>query len=126
MLDILTLIKDTIENGVTLTESIELGKLGTGESLVMQVAPSGTDETFLDKSISYELDLLFLRKSEVQTTCINELTSIANFLRKLKTYPNTPNIEWVNSFITTMPNFVGQEQSGEWIYSMVVSNKLSL
>lgn len=124
--EIINLIKDTIKDNVTLDKGLIIGKVGSGESLSMQIAPSGTDLTFLNKNITYDLDILFLRKSKNQLTCVNELSTIGKYLRQLKIYPNTSEICWENSLQTSGPSYVDQEDNGYWIYSMVISNKLSM
>lgn len=124
MEEFITLIKDTIKNNVTLTNGLIIGKIGTGESNSMQIAPSNTETTFLNKSIIYKLDLLFLSKSKDQKTCINELDAIGKYLRRLKKYPGTDNICWSNAIQTSGPRYVDQEDGGYWIYSMVISNEI--
>lgn len=126
MNDLLDLIRATILSGVTslTVTKIDVGQLPQKGGISVEIAPSPTDRTFLTKSRTGSLDLLIMRKSRDQALCISELDSIGEYLSKLKVYPSTANIQWVNSEVTTDVNMVSKEENGPYIYAMVISNSI--
>lgn len=122
MNELLDLIIATIEDNVSLTGTIDVGQLKQAEGISVEIGPYGTDQTFLNKSKTANLALLFLRKSKDQQICLSELDAIGEYLSKLKVYPSTASIQWVNAEVTTEASYVDKEENGAYIYSMVVSN----
>lgn len=122
---LIALILQTIQDNVALSDTLELRQLPEAGGLAVQIAPSGEDKVFLNKKESYELNLLFLSKNANQLTAYSELTLIDLYISKLQEYPNTVNFEWVNATTTTKPAYVDTEDNGQYIYSMVLSCKIS-
>lgn len=125
MKELLDLIIDTIESaGLELSATIAVGTLPKDGGISVQIVDVPNVTTFLSKGTVDNMNLLFLMKSEDPTLCISELYKIGDYLRKLKTYPNTATIEWSNS-IATGPQWVDEEDNGRYIYSMVVTNLIN-
>lgn len=118
---LIALILKTIQDNVTLSDTLELRQLPEGGGLAVQIAPSAPDMIFLNKKEAYELNLLFLSKNLDQLIAFTELTKIDSYISKLKEYPDTVNYEWVNATTTTKPAYVDQEDNGQYIYSMILS-----
>lgn len=95
---------------------VSIGKLPEGNGTVMQIAPSGEGETYLDGSSSDNMSLLFLCKNESQTVCISTLENICNTLIRTRHTHGIYNVR-----VSTQPNYVDKE--GGWIYSCVVDIK---
>lgn len=123
--ELIALVLATIQNNVTLSDTLQLRQLPESGGLAVQIAPSGTDKIFLTKKESYELNLLFLSKNVDQLIAFSELSSIDRYISRLTSYPDTTTIEWVNATTTTKPAYVDQEDNGQFIYSMVLSCYIS-
>lgn len=123
MNELLELIIATIAAGVpSLTEEIQIGQVKQSQGLSVEIVPYSTNTTFMNKGKTADMPLLFLRKSKDQQICLSELDAIGEYLSKLKVYPSTTSIQWVNAEVTTDASYVDKEENGAYIYSMVISN----
>jgi len=125
MEQLIALILQTIQDNITLSDTLELRQLPEAGGLAVQIAPSAPEHISLNKKEAYELNLLFLSKNFNQLTAFSELSLIDKYVSRLKTYPNTIDIEWVNATTTTKPAYVDTEDNGQFIYSMVLSCLIS-
>lgn len=122
--ELINLIKQTIVDNVGSVSSINIGQLPLQGGLSMQIQTSEVDRVFLNKNFTQEMDILFLIKSKDQQLCLNTLDDIKNYLNRLKVYPNTSTIEWVNANAQG-GLFVDKEDTGFFIYSMVTEINIS-
>jgi hypothetical protein len=120
-------LKAIDDAGLSLTAPIEIGQLPPEEGASVEFGPSNNRTTFLNKCKEDNIVLLFLRKSQNQLVCIKELDAIGEYLSKLKTYPQPTSgpIRWVNTEVTTPAGYVDKEDNGSYIYSMIISNKIT-
>lgn len=118
------LIVSELETNLSLLYNINIGKLSKVGGLSIELVPSPPTTTFLNKSIEDEKLILFLCKDKNQLNCLNELDKIRDYLIKKKKYPSSMEFEWVNSYVSTDIEYVDNTEDGNYIYSMIIGNKI--
>lgn len=114
-------INSAVESVITLINAMgnfspmTRGALGSGNSLVCEVAPSYSETTFLDKNIYLPLTLAINGKHTNLGTLSNTLNDIMDNLTRRKEYPSGNGWEIVDITNGNMPRVIGREDNSSWL-----------
>lgn len=121
--EIVTLVKDTLEDNLTLTSAILLNPLPSTGGISMEMTAGNNTDIFLNKQSNKTIPLLFLAKGTNQATVIDNLCKICNYLQGLKTYPQGTTAAWLNAETSTEPSLV-DNTGGYYTYSCIIDIKI--
>jgi hypothetical protein len=91
------------------------GALGTTNGLVCEVAPSSTEEVYLDKNTYISLTLALNGKHRNLQTLSDTLNNIMDTLTRLKSYPSGDGWEIVDITNGNYPRVIGREDNNLWL-----------
>lgn len=120
MLNIINHVLDTIESNISLSDSISLDTLPEDGGLYCEISPGYNSQEYFNRKNNKIIPFLFLYKNTDQTVCIDTLSSICNYIEKIKEYPQTSGFVWVNANVATTPNKIGKDERF-YIYSCIIN-----
>jgi hypothetical protein len=91
------------------------GALGTTNGLVCEVAPSSTEEVYMDKNTYISLTLALNGKHRNLQTLSDTLNNIMDTLTRLKSYPSGDGWEIVDITNGNYPRVIGREDNNLWL-----------
>lgn len=109
---------ETILDYISDLTGASIGQLPADGGLVMELSPSSAGERYLDGSGSDTMSLLFLCKSEKQSSALGTLETVCRTLTRKKHHAH----EIYNVTVSTYPNYVGKDRD-YWIYSCIINLK---
>ena len=104
--------------------TITRGALGIGDSLSCEVAPSYTQEVYLDKNTYTELTLALNGKHSDLQTLSDTLNNIMDTLTRKTSYPYGDNWEIVDITNGNYPRIIGREENNQWLMACDLVVKL--
>ena len=116
-----SIINQAVESVMDLIDSLNLyalitrGALGTGNSLVCEVAPSSPNEVYLDKNKYITVDLTINGKHSDLQTLSDTMNTIHESLTMLTEYPSAETWQIVDIFTLTEPQVIGREENNDWL-----------
>jgi len=102
-------------NTLDLFAQMTRGALTTTNSLVCEIAPSNTQEVYLDKNSLISLTLAINGKHANLQTLTDDLGKILDNLSRRKEYPTGNGFEIVDITIGNFPRTIGREENSDWI-----------
>ncbi len=100
--------------------SIDLGAMPEDNGLAMYLGPGAPDEEYLNRSSLNSIDVVLNGKHSNQQTVLQALSNIHKALTQLKSYSSGEGWKITNIRTTTAPNYIGQEDSGQWLYGSIL------
>lgn len=91
------------------------GALGIGIGLVCEVAPSNTQEVYLDKNSYIPLTLAINGKHPDLRVLTDTLNYITDTMTRLKSYPSGNGWEIVDITNGNLPRVIGREDNNIWL-----------
>lgn len=122
--ELLELICDTVEASCDLDSRISLDELNPNGGLYAETGEGFTEITYYDKGTVKTVPVLFLCRSADQQRCMEQLSSISNYLQRLKKYPNGRRFSWLDTTIAKEPNKIGRDEDGMYNFSCIVNCKI--
>ena len=125
-----SIINQAVEKVMDLIDSLNLyalitrGALGTGNSLVCEVAPSSPTEVYLDKNQYITVDLTINGKHSDLELLSDSMNLIHESLTMLKEYPYSENWQIVDIVTLTEPQIIGREENNDWIIASSLGVKV--
>ena len=125
-----SIINQAVEKVMDLIDSLNLyalitrGALGTGNSLVCEVAPSSPTEVYLDKNQYITVDLTINGKHSDLELLSDSMNLIHESLTMLKEYPYSENWQIVDIVTLTEPQIIGREENNDWIMASSLGVKV--
>ena len=125
-----SIINQAVEKVMDLIDSLNLyalitrGALGTGNSLVCEVAPSSPTEVYLDKNQYITVDLTINGKHSDLEVLSDSMNLIHESLTMLKEYPYSENWQIVDIVTLTEPQIIGREENNDWIMASSLGVKV--
>lgn len=125
-----SIINQAVEKVMDLIDSLNLyamitrGALGTGNSLVCEVAPSSPSEVYLDKNQYITVDLTINGKHSDLELLSDSMNLIHESLTMLKEYPYSENWQIVDIVTLTEPQIIGREENNDWIMASSLGVKV--
>ena len=125
-----SIINQAVEKVMDLIDSLNLyalitrGALGTGNSLVCEVAPSSPSEVYLDKNQYITVDLTINGKHSDLEVLSDSMNLIHESLTMLKEYPYSENWQIVDIVTLTEPQVIGREENNDWIMASSLGVKV--
>lgn len=125
-----SIINQAVEKVMDLIDSLNLyalitrGALGTGNSLVCEVAPSSPSEVYLDKNQYITVDLTINGKHSDLELLSDSMNLIHESLTMLKEYPYSENWQIVDIVTLTEPQVIGREENNDWIMASSLGVKV--
>lgn len=116
-------VMDLID-ALSLYSTISRGALGTGNSLVCEVAPSSPSEVYLDKNQYITVDLTINGKHSDLEVLSDSMNLIHESLTMLKEYPYSENWQIVDIVTLTEPQIIGREENNDWIMASSLGVKV--
>ena len=115
----------TLAKGFASVSDIEVGALLIDEGISIYNAPSGIDDTFLDKKSTFTAAFTFLAKYANQQTAVDKLDAIGVGMSQLTTFPALTDVQIYNIDYTTRVNYVDKDDDNKYIYNIVIDVDLS-
>lgn len=125
-----SIINQAVEKVMDLIDSLNLyalitrGALGTGNSLVCEVAPSSPSEVYLDKNQYITVDVTINGKHSDLELLSDSMNLIHESLTMLKEYPYSENWQIVDIVTLTEPQVIGREENNDWIMASSLGVKV--
>ena len=107
-----------------LYSTISRGALGTGNSLVCEIAPSSPDEVYLDKNKYITVDVTINGKHSDLQTLSDAMNTIHESLTMAKSYPNESDWQIVDIVTLTEPQLIGREDNNDFIMASSLGVKV--
>lgn len=107
-----------------LYSTISRGALGTGNGLACEVAPSATEEVYLDKNQYIVLDLTLNGKHTNLQTLSDTLNGIHESLTFMKSYPSGSDWKILDITTLTEPQVIAREESNSWMMASSLAVKI--
>ena len=104
---------NAMNNFATMTR----GALGIAEGLCFEIAPSMTQEVYLDKNSYIPLTLAMNGKHANLKTLSDTINNIIDVLTRSKSYPDGDGWEIVDITSGNLPRIIGREDNNLWIMS---------
>lgn len=116
-------VMDLID-ALSLYSTISRGALGTGNSLVCEVAPSSPSEVYLDKNQYITVDVTINGKHSDFEVLSDSMNLIHESLTMLKEYPYSEKWQIVDIVTLTEPQIIGREENNDWIMASSLGVKV--
>lgn len=123
-LEFIELLTKTAEDNCSLDSRISLKELSYKNSLYAELGEGSTETTYYNKSTVKTVPVLFLCRNRSQERCIEQLSSICNYLQRLKEYPQGQTFAWLDTEIAKEPSKIGRDEDGTYHYSCILNNKI--
>lgn len=111
-------------DALSLYSTISRGALGTGNSLVCEVAPSTPSEVYLDKNQYITVDVTINGKHSDLELLSDSLNLIHESLTMRKEYPYSEKWQIVDIVTLTEPQIIGREENNDWIMASSLGVKV--
>lgn len=102
---------DGMETGLAITR----GALGAGNGLACEIAPSNTEEVYLDKNVYVTLTLALNGKHDNLRTLSDTMNNIQDTLTRMTEYPDGETWKIVDISYGILPRVIDREQNGLWL-----------
>ena len=107
-------VMDLID-ALSLYSTISRGALGTGNSLVCEIASSSPDEVYLDKNQYITVDVTLNGKHSDLQTLSDAMNTIHESLTMRTEYPHENDWQIVDVITLTEPQVIGREDNNDWL-----------
>ena len=107
-----------------LYSTISRGALGTGNSLVCEIAPSSPDEVYLDKNQYITVDVTLNGKHSDLQTLSDAMNTIHESLTMRTEYPHESDWQIVDIVTLTEPQIIGREDNNDFIMASSLGVKV--
>ena len=119
--EFLKLICETAEKNCSLDHKISPRELNPEGGLYAELGEGFGDSQFYDKSAVSTMPVLFLCRGISQERCLDQLSSICNYLQGLKEYPQGELVRWMNATTAKEPNKIGRDEDGKYNCSCIIN-----
>lgn len=123
--EFLDLICSTVERKCGLSYSISLKELPKDGGLYAEVGEGFTNALYYDKSTIVTVPVMFLCRDANQLKGVEQLSSICNYLRKLKVYPQGKTFNWIDTTVVKEPNKIARDEDGTYHFSCILNCRLT-
>ena len=121
--ELLELVVKTAEKNCDLDSEISLNELSDDNSLYAEFGTGYTETTYFDKTEVKVMPILFLCRNSDQIRCAEQLQTICQNLQRMKEYPQSELVKWLNTTIAKEPSKIGRDEDGKYHYSCIVNIK---
>jgi hypothetical protein len=97
-----------------------IGDLPEGNGISVQIGAGSPVELFQDKGNLTDCFVIINAKHIAQGTALSSLSDIHLLLTRLKEYPSTDDYDILNIETSTIPNYIGKADTGEWVYGSII------
>lgn len=122
--EIINLVKSTVESGCDLPTVISLDGLPADGGLSVQLGEGYNEALYFDKSCIKVIPMVFLCKNASQMQCIEQLSKISNYLQNLSEYPALENAVWLGAETKKEPNKLDMKEEALCVYSCTVNIRI--
>ncbi|POP31634.1 hypothetical protein C3B58_15560 [Lactonifactor longoviformis] len=122
--EIINLVKSTVESGCDLPTVISLEGLSADGGLYVQFGEGYQEDIYYDKSRIIVLPIIFLCKDTSQIICIEQLSKICNFLQNMSEYPEMESAVWLDAQTVKEPNKLDIKEEPLCVYSCTVNIRI--
>ena len=120
--ELLDKLADTIKDGCGI--EISLQELPASGGVYAELSAGYPDAQYYDNTAVRIIPVLFLAKYKSQKECMDSLSNICAYLRKLHPYPQGNTFAWLDARAATEPNKIGRQEDGRYIYSCIINCKI--
>lgn len=127
-LDFIWRLNDYI-NTLNLFAWSDVGVLDTGESMSLMAMPGGDETVYFDGIRDKDYQMQVNAKSKNQLNCVESLSEVARVLENLKEgeiKSHNGSFDFESIKVTVMPNIIGQDEQGFFIYALNISAKITI
>ncbi|MCB7304854.1 phage tail terminator protein [Bariatricus massiliensis] len=103
---------------------IDVDELKAQGGIYAELGEGFTGTTYYNKQTVKTLPVLFLCRHKSQKQCLEWLSSISNYLQRLKAYPKGDTFSWLDSTIAKEPSKIGRDEDGTYHYSCIINNMI--
>lgn len=97
-----------------------IGDLPETNGISIQLGAGSPVELFQDKGNITDCFVIINAKHIAQGTVLSALSDIHLLLTRLKDYPSSTDYEILNIETSTIPNYIGKADTGQWVYGSIV------
>ena len=119
--ELLDIVCDTAEANCNLDSKILLEELNPKGGLYAELGEGFSNAIYYDKSTSKTVPILFLCSCKEQERALEQLSSICNYLQRLKKYPQGKTFSWLDTTIAKEPNKIGRDEDGMYHFSCILN-----
>lgn len=119
--EFLDLVCETVEGNCSLLAEISLKELSANGGLYAELGEGFGDAQYYDKSAVRIMPVLFLCRDADQQKGLDQLCEIANYLQKLKKYPQGKYVSWLDAKVVREPNKIGRDEDGMYNFSCIIN-----
>lgn len=114
-------------NSLGLSTNSRIGLLGVSDSISIMAMPGGEETVFFDGIRDKNYQVQINAKSKNQNLCFDYLTVIYQNLERLESLESSNNsFDFQKIEIRSLPNFVGQDEQGFFIWALSISAKITI
>lgn len=114
-------------NSLGLFTNSRIGLLGASDSISIMAMPGGEETIFFDGIRDKNYQVQINAKSKNQNLCFDCLTVIYQNLERLEGLESNNNsFDFQKIEIRSLPNFVGQDEQGFFIWALSISAKITI
>ncbi len=124
MTELLELAAETVEKNCYLSDQVRLDELPEAGGLYVEIGSGYNETVYYDRSAVKLIPIVFMAKHVRQQDCMDELTTICEYLQSLKVYPKAETFVWLDAGVATWPIKVGRNEDGQYIYSCIVNCRI--
>lgn len=121
--ELIELIVKTAEENCNLDTEISLNELSDKNSIYAEFGVGYTETVYYDKTAVKVIPILFLCRNSDQKRCAEQLCDICNCLQRIKKYPNSENVYWLDTTVAKEPSKVARDEDGMYHYSCILNIK---
>lgn len=114
-------------NTLDLFARSRIGLLGVGDSVSIMSMPGGEEKVYMDGARDKDYQVQVNAKSDNQNNCFDALTRIYQSLERLEILKsNNGSYDFQKIETKSLPNFVGQDEDGFFIWVVNISAKITI
>lgn len=117
-------VVNLINTSLTLPYTLEIGHIQSSVDFSVEPTEGYTQSGNLNRKYEYSIPLSFMVKCEQAVDAVDLLYEIGNFLQFMAAYPTSTQYVWLKSEMVTVPIFVEFDDTGSYIYSIIIINLL--
>ncbi|UTI41121.1 minor capsid protein [Niallia sp. RD1] len=126
-MDFLDRMLDKLESDVTLFTFVRKGLLAEGNSIAVRQTPTPPNTTYLNKDRIDNYGFQFLVRHKDVLTAENTIQSIHGYLcNRTDIESHDDSFKLINIDVSTMPNWVGVSERGEYEYTAIFQAELQI
>ena len=122
--ELLELVVDTAEKNCDLDTEITLKELPAEGGIYAELGEGFTESTYYNQNRAKVIPILFLCRHADQERGLEELCSIADYLERLRVYPQGKTVSWLDASTVKEPRRIGRDEDGVYHFSCIINCKI--